>query len=79
MSKCWEMRGCDEEMASRCPHNAPGAKCPGNCAFSQCSRPTRKPTMDFDLLLRPDMDHTLAVKDICQNCEFFLKNAPSLQ
>ena len=28
VSHCWEMRGCDDEMQERCPHNTPGEPCP---------------------------------------------------
>ena len=34
MAQCWERRGCDEEMMSRCPHNIPGEPCPADCRFA---------------------------------------------
>ena len=35
MAQCWERRGCDEEMMSRCPHNIPGEPCPADCRFCE--------------------------------------------
>ena len=78
MTACWDTRGCDEEMRSRCPHSQPGATCPANCSFALCYRPTRKVTTDLDLLFREDMDHVGCAKDTCRSCEFFLRNAPSI-
>ena len=77
MSHCWEQRGCDAEMQSRCPHNTPGEPCPAECHFAACERPTHVITTDFELLFRPDLDREVSVKDICSFCEFFLKNGPA--
>ncbi len=74
---CWELRGCDDEMQSRCPHNVPGEPCPADCHFAACERPTHKVTSNLDLLFRCDIDREQSVKDICRFCEFFLNNAPS--
>lgn len=77
MSHCWEQRGCDAEMQSRCPHNTPDEPCPAECHFAACERPTHVITTDFELLFRPDLDREVSVKDICRFCEFFLKNGPA--
>ena len=69
---CWELRGCDDEMQSRCPHNVPGEPCPADCHFAACERPTHKVTSNLDLLFRCDIDREQSVKDICRFCEFFL-------
>lgn len=74
---CWEQRGCDEEMQSRCPHNTPGEPCPADCHFAMCDRPTHKVTSNLDLLFRCDIDFGQSVKDQCRFCEFFLSKAPS--
>lgn len=79
MAHCWEMRGCDEEMQSRCPHNLADDPCPADCHFSQCDRPTHVITQNFDLLFRVDLDRNASNKDICNFCEFFLSHGPSLE
>ncbi len=73
---CWEQRGCDEEMQSRCPHNAPNESCPPDCHYAACGRPTHVVASDFDLLLNPELEYDAAIKDICRFCEFFLKQGP---
>lgn len=76
MAHCWERRGCDDEMMSRCPHNAPGEPCPADCRFAACMRSTHVVTGDFDLLLNPERDYGAAVKEVCRFCEHFLKEGP---
>ena len=78
MAVCWEMRGCDDEMQSRCPHNIPGEPCPADCHFAACHRPTHKVATDMNLLLNPDRDYNASVKQVCRVCEFFLTNGPSV-
>lgn len=78
MAVCWEMRGCDDEMQSRCPHNIPGEPCPADCHFAACHRPTHKVATDMNLLLNPDRDYSASVKQVCRVCEFFLTNGPSV-
>ena len=53
MAQCWERRGCDEEMMSRCPHNIPGEPCPADCRFAACTRSTHEVCQDFNKLLNP--------------------------
>jgi hypothetical protein len=79
MPKCWEQRGCDEEMQSVCPHpNELDDRCPTKCAFAICDRPSRVQTSDPALIFSPDVDREAAIKEICFFCEFFLKNGPRL-
>lgn len=78
MAKCWEMRGCDEEMQSRCPHDMPTDKCPSKCAFAQCDRPSHELTTDPALVFEPYIDRSAAIKEVCGYCGFFLKNGPKL-
>ncbi len=78
MAKCWELRGCDDEMQSRCPHNTPDERCPADCHFAACQRDTHVVTQNIDLLFREDVDRSVCVKDICQFCEFFLTYGPVL-
>lgn len=78
MAKCWETRGCDDEMMSRCPHNKPAFKCPAGCAFANCDRPTHVPSSDAMLIFDPRPDRDAAIKVQCTFCEFFLKNAPHI-
>jgi hypothetical protein len=73
---CWEIRGCDDEMQSRCPHNTPGEPCPADCHFAACSRDTHVVSTDVTVLLNPELDYEAAIKQICRFCEFFLKNGP---
>ncbi len=78
MTFCWEVRGCDEEMQSRCPHNAPGEPCPADCHYAACQRPRHKVEDDLLLLLNPERDYDSAVKEVCRFCTFFLSEGPSL-
>lgn len=78
MAKCWEMRGCDDEMQSRCPHNIPGEPCPADCHFAACHRPTHHVAADLSVLLNPDRDYNAAIKQVCHVCEFFLNNGPEI-
>lgn len=75
---CWELRGCDDEMQSRCPHNIPGEPCPADCRFAACTRPTHHVEDDFMVLLNPDRDYDAAIKEVCRFCTFFLTNGPSI-
>lgn len=75
---CWEARGCDSEMRSRCPHNTPGEPCPADCHFAACTRPRHVVCGDFALLLNPERDYDAAVKEICRFCEHFLTKGPKV-
>jgi hypothetical protein len=78
MAKCWEQRGCDEEMQANCAHPMDFKdNCPTKCAFANsCPRPSHVVTSDPELIFSPDVDRNAAVKDTCMFCEFFLKNGP---
>lgn len=76
MAMCWELRGCDEEMQSRCPHNIPGEPCPAECHFAVCERPTHKVIDDPLLMLDPDINFDAAIKEGCRICSFFIEHAP---
>ena len=76
MAQCWERRGCDEEMMSRCPHNIPGEPCPADCRFAACMRSTHEVCQDFNKLLNPERDYDAAVKEVCRFCEHFLEHGP---
>lgn len=79
MAKCWEQRGCDEEMQAECPHSADfHDNCPTKCAFAACDRPTHVLTTDPEMVFDTDIDRTAAIKDGCIFCEFFIKNGPRL-
>ena len=81
MTKCWEKRGCDEEMWSRCPHatSSDDGVCVAECYYTTCFNEQREIATDIALLLDPTVDRTQAIKENCRNCVFFLKNAPRLQ
>ena len=54
MAKCWEQRGCDEEMQGECPHAVEFIdNCPTKCAFATCDRPTYELTIDPELIFGP--------------------------
>lgn len=77
MAKCWEMRGCDEEMQAECPHAVEFMdNCPTKCAFAACDRPSYALTTDPELIFSPDADRSQAIKDGCIYCEFFLTHGP---
>jgi hypothetical protein len=77
MAKCWEMRGCDEEMQAECLHATTiGDTCPSKCVFARCDRPSHKATADPELIFDPNVDRLAAIRQECTFCEFFLKNGP---
>ncbi len=78
MAHCWEMRGCDEEMRGRCPHNIPGEPCPADCNYSACFRPPPAVVTDILELLKPDLNYDPAIKEVCHVCKNFLDNGPDL-
>jgi hypothetical protein len=42
-------------------------------------RPTHVVCDDFGLLLNPERDYDMAVKEICRFCEHFLTNGPNIK
>lgn len=80
MARCWEQRGCDEEMQADCPHAIDFEdRCPAKCNFSLCDRPTNSPTTDPELVFSNEVDRSAAIKEVCWQCEFFLKNGPRVK
>ena len=73
--RCYEMRGCDEELWSRCPHAVASVDgmCPLQCNFTNCRRPERRMLTGLDLL-SPSIDRSLTVKEVCWYCRYFLEN-----
>lgn len=78
MAKCWEKRGCDEEMQSRCVHQDPDDKCPSKCAFAKCDRPTCAQPSDPLTYLDPLVDRSATIREECMYCDFFLTNGPRI-
>jgi hypothetical protein len=79
MAKCWETRGCDEEMQANCPHEQEfHDNCPNKCAFAVCDRPSFTLTTEPELVFSPEVDRSAARKDGCMHCEFFLRNGPRI-
>jgi hypothetical protein len=79
MAKCWETRGCDDEMQKDCPHAIDlKDNCPTKCAFASCDRASYELTIDPELIFSPDVDRSAAIKDGCTYCAFFLKNGPRI-
>ena len=77
MAKCWEQRGCDDEMQSECPHAIEYMdNCPTKCAFAACDRKSYELTIDPELIFDPDVDRSATIKDGCTFCAFFLKHGP---
>jgi len=80
MARCWEQRGCDEQMQSECPHATEFFdNCPTKCAFAACDRPTYELTIDPDLIFSADVDRSVAIKDGCTYCAFFLQHGPRVE
>lgn len=80
MAKCWELRGCDEEMQGECPHSTVfHDNCPAKCAFAGCDRPTYEITSDPELIFSTEVDRSAARRDHCMSCAFFLTNGPRIQ
>lgn len=79
MAKCWEQRGCDEEMQAECPHSVDFKdNCPTKCAFASCDRPSYEMTTDPALIFDPTVDRDVAIKDGCKFCGFFLTHGPRI-
>jgi hypothetical protein len=78
MAKCWELRGCDDEMMSECPHNEPGERCPSRCAFAKCDRPMHAVASDAALVFDPWADRKEAIREECTYCVFFLEKGPRI-
>jgi hypothetical protein len=77
---CWEQRGCDEEMAARCPHatSSTDGLCVAACYYTICSRAQHRHASNLDILLDPLVDRSATVREPCTYCEFFLLNGPRL-
>lgn len=79
MAKCWEQRGCDDEMQADCPHATEILdRCPAKCAFATCDRPNHQLTTDPELVFSIGPDRDAVIKDSCLYCEFFLVHGPKL-
>jgi len=79
MAKCWEQRGCDDEMQAECPHSVDFKdNCPTKCAFATCDRATYELTTDPALVFDPTVDRGAAIKDGCGYCGFFLTHGPRI-
>lgn len=77
MAKCWETRGCDEEMQAGCPHAILETdRCPSRCNFAMCDRSTHEVTSDPALIFATGIDRDAPVKEGCLFCAFFLTNGP---
>ncbi len=77
MARCWEQRGCDEEMQSECQHHTTfHDRCPTKCNFADCDNATRELTTDAELIFDPTVNRDVAIKEECLFCGFFLKSAP---
>ncbi|MCL2137524.1 MAG: hypothetical protein FWH40_10210 [Coriobacteriia bacterium] len=76
---CWSLRGCDEELVSRCPHatSSTDGLCPAQCVYSRCSSQNHRQLYGL-ALLDAAADRSAAVKELCWYCEYFVKNAPRL-
>lgn len=77
MAACWTRRGCDDEMMAECMHaKDPEEKCPASCMVGKCYRETHVVTSDPALVFEPFVDRTVAAKEQCLFCEFFLTHGP---
>jgi hypothetical protein len=77
MAKCWEQRGCDDEMQAECPHSVVFQdRCPTKCAFAGCTRASYELTTDPELIFSADVNRDAAIKENCLYCAFFLSHGP---
>lgn len=80
MARCWEMRGCDEEMQAECSHSSTfHDRCPTKCAWGFCRLPQNEITTDPALVFAIGPDRDKAVKDSCLQCVFFLTRGPRVE
>jgi hypothetical protein len=57
MARCWEMRGCDEEMQAECMHSTTfHDRCPTKCAWGFCRLPQNELTTDPALVFATEPD-----------------------
>ncbi|MBQ9691101.1 MAG: hypothetical protein IJV62_03230 [Eggerthellaceae bacterium] len=75
---CWDRRGCDEEMLSRCPHSVGNDYCPAECKFATCDLPSHRQAVGLQILDNPDVDRNAAIKEQCRTCLFFIQHGPKL-
>ena len=80
MAACWTIRGCEgsENNYGHCPHAMLNGRCPVDCAFTECDRPTHKVASGL-MLLDPDIDRSAAIKECCCICEFFITHGPKIK
>lgn len=80
MSRCWEQRGCDEEMQANCAHETEfHDRCPTKCAFANfCHQPQHELTTDPELLFCGVIDRDQAIKETCLFCKYFLTQGPRI-
>ncbi|MBE0475838.1 MAG: hypothetical protein IBX62_01890 [Coriobacteriia bacterium] len=77
MARCWERRGCDDEMQSACPHpNELRDRCPAKCAFANCDSAAHELTIEPELVFDPAVDRSAAIREECVFCAFFLRYGP---
>jgi hypothetical protein len=76
---CWEKRGCDAEMMATCPHAvSPEEKCPTKCAFARCYSSRHVDTSDPALVFCVEADRSVAAKEECVFCGYFLVSGPKV-
>lgn len=78
MAKCWQERGCDEEMQADCAHHTTlHDRCPTRCVFANsCQQPAYEVCVDAAMLFDPALDRSNVIKETCLHCAFFLSNGP---
>ncbi len=73
MAKCWQIRGCPQEMLDTCPISVSKGLCLLNCAYARCfssrSKIADSPAIIFG---GPTQANIEAVKQACLTCEHYL-------
>lgn len=75
--RCWEDRGCHGAMSKGCPHDATGI-CPRDCINTICDCAWYERANAMEMLDAYDVDFSVARKESCHNCRFFLSRAPKI-
>jgi hypothetical protein len=80
LAKCWEIRGCPQEMLDSCPVSLSKGLCLLNCQYAACFSPRNKmvedPAMIFGEYARRNIK---PVKQVCFTCEYYLTNVTTEQ
>ncbi|MCK4777947.1 MAG: hypothetical protein KAS39_06170 [Actinomycetia bacterium] len=78
MEKCWEIRGCPEELKANCTFNKKGKNCELHCHFQYCPG-SSKIISDFKDFIGLDLSSFNIKKEKCLFCEYLINEAKKIK